>query len=188
MTTADAKAALRDQSFLRRAATHGQTDPEPAMQAVLSWIAGKKDVRCISAYAAIRTEIDPRPLMIDLSNQGFTLCLPVVVGRAQPLVFRRWDPETELIKGAFGAPIPPETASELIPDAVIAPLLAFDRRGHRLGYGGGFYDRTLAKLRAAAPVPAIGLAYSVQEVDEVPTDATDIALDAIATEAGLTTL
>jgi 5-formyltetrahydrofolate cyclo-ligase len=183
-TLADTKAEMRTASYARRKAVHGQVDPGPAFAHAQAWIAAQGAPRVISLFAAIRTEIDPAPLAASLHAQGHVIALPVVVGPARPLIFRRWAPDVALIRGAFGAPIPPE-GPELTPDLVIAPLLAFDRACARLGYGGGYYDRTLAKLRATSPVPAAGLAYAAQEVPQVPREATDICLDAILTEAGV---
>ena len=135
----------------------------------------------LSGYWPIRTEPDPRPAM---SAHPGALCLPVVVGPGQPLAFRRWHPGAAMEPGAFGAAIPQDT-TEITPQILIVPLLAFDARGYRLGYGGGFYDRTLQGLRASGPVVAIGFAYGAQEVDAVPIEPTDQPLDFIVTEAGI---
>lgn len=134
----------------------------------------------ISGYLPIRTEIDPRPAMA--CHPG-PVGVPVIPGAAQPLIFRTWTPETKLIEGAFGAAIP-EAGADITPRVLIVPLLAFDRRGFRLGYGGGFYDRTLELLRRHGPTTAIGFAFAAQEVDEVPIEPTDQPLDLIVTERG----
>lgn len=134
----------------------------------------------LAGYLPMRTEIDPRPAMA--AHPG-PVAVPVIAGPALPLVFRRWQPDAALVRGAFGADIPLEGA-ELSPRVLIVPLLAFDRRGFRLGYGGGFYDRTLAQLRGLGPVTAIGFAFGAQEMDEVPLEPTDEPLDLIVTEAG----
>ena len=110
--------------------------------------------------------------------------MPEIVGKGEPLVFREWWPGVEMIDGPFGAAIPKET-HELLPDLLLVPLVAFDRAGWRLGYGGGFYDRTLEKLRSTRCVSAIGLAYSAQEIESVPTEPTDQRLDGLLTEQGL---
>jgi 5-formyltetrahydrofolate cyclo-ligase len=112
------------------------------------------------------------------------LALPVVERRGAPLVFRRWRPDMALKPGAYGIPAPPEDAPTLTPDIVLVPLVAFDRFGHRLGYGGGYYDRTLARLRAERPVQAIGCAHAAQEVARIPAMATDARLDWLLTERG----
>ena len=139
--------------------------------------------RVISGYWPIRTEIDPRPALHELAGD-YDLCLPVVEGRGQPLTFRRWAPGMALVPGAFGAKIP-EIDEKLVPDILIVPLAAFDEAGYRLGYGGGFYDRTLQKLRAVGPRTAIGFAYDIQKCGAVPREATDQRLDLIVTETGL---
>ena len=139
--------------------------------------------RVVSAYRAIGAELDPMPTYEALLGMGAQGCLPVVRGKGRPLAFRLWAPGDALEVGVFDVEIPRDGA-EATPDLLIVPLLAFDRRGFRLGYGGGFYDRTLAALRAAGPVRAIGFAYAGQEVAEVPTEPTDAPLDLIVTEDG----
>ncbi|MCC5967541.1 MAG: 5-formyltetrahydrofolate cyclo-ligase [Natronohydrobacter sp.] len=131
----------------------------------------------LSGYMAMRGELDPRAVMA--AHPG-PVCVPVIPGKAQPLEFHRWTPESRMIEGAFGAQIP-EAEDALVPEVLIVPLLAFDQRGYRLGYGGGFYDRTLERLRAAGPVLAIGFAHDVQQVAEVPIETTDQRLDLIVT-------
>ena len=137
----------------------------------------------VSAYWPIRDELDVRPLMSRLHDAGVRVVLPVVVRRGAALVFRAWTPDTEMLPGAFGVPVPPPAAPVARPDFLVVPLLAFDRRGYRLGYGGGYYDRTLAALRAEpAPVVAVGYAYREQEVAAVPRGPRDQPLDWIVTE------
>lgn len=137
----------------------------------------------VSAYWPMGSELDPRPLMAALIAQGHRIGLPVVPGEARPLVFRAWQPGDDLQPAAFNTREPGPDKMVLTPSVLLVPLLAFDRAGYRLGYGGGFYDRTLALLRASAPALAIGLAYAGQEVAEVPRDANDKRLDWIVTEA-----
>ena len=139
----------------------------------------------VAIYRAIQSELDPLPLVEALWKQGIQTCFPVVVEADTPLVFRAADTKTRFISGAFGAAIPDETAPSVTPTIIVAPLLAFDRAGYRLGYGGGFYDRTLEKLRALAPTRAYGYAYLAQQVDVMPIEPTDQKLDGIITEAGL---
>ncbi|HUF44987.1 MAG TPA: 5-formyltetrahydrofolate cyclo-ligase, partial [Aestuariivirgaceae bacterium] len=110
--------------------------------------------------------------------------LPVVVARGQPLVFRAWAPGNPTVAGIWSIPVPLESAPELEPDVLIVPMLAFDGEGYRLGYGGGFYDRTLARLRAIKPVVAVGAAFAGQEVAQVPRGPHDEPLDWIVTEHG----
>jgi len=135
-----------------------------------------------SGYYPLGSEIDPGPLMVRLAVHGAAPALPVAASRDAPLEFRLWDPREGLEKDAFGIPAPPLWAPDVIPDLVVAPVLAFDRRGSRLGQGAGHYDRTLKNLRAARPVFVLGLAYSGQEVAELPAEPHDEPLDAILTE------
>ncbi len=137
--------------------------------------------RVLSGYMPMRTEIDPLPAMA--AHQG-PVCVPVIPGPGLPLRFREWTPGCAMVAGDFGALIPAEGAW-LEPEVLIVPLLTFDRRGYRLGYGGGFYDRTLERLRSRGATLAVGFAFAAQEVDAVPIEPTDQRLDAILTETGL---
>jgi 5-formyltetrahydrofolate cyclo-ligase len=138
----------------------------------------------VAGFYPVPPEIDVLPSLNQFAGTGHTVGLPVVVARKRPLVFRSWMPGAVLASGVFGIPYPPEGNPEIEPSILLVPLLAFDRRGHRLGYGGGYYDRTLADLRAKGPVLAIGVGYAFQEIDEVPADSVDQRVDAIATDAG----
>lgn len=135
----------------------------------------------LAGYLPIRSEVDPRPAM---TRHSGPVCVPRVPGPAQPLEFLEWTPGCDLVEGAFGVMVP-ETERLVVPDVLIVPLLAFDAAGYRLGYGGGFYDRTLDVLRASGQVVAIGLAFAEQQTDKVPVEATDQPLDFIVTEHGL---
>ena len=135
-------------------------------------------------YHALGSELDPSPLIRRLAATGAMLALPVALSRDAPLVFRAWDPRDSLVADAVGVPAPPPSAPGLHPDLVIAPVLAFDRRGGRLGQGGGHYDRTLESLRSSRPVFVLGLAYAGQEVEPMDLDPHDQRLDAILTETG----
>lgn len=179
------KAAMRDAAQQRRKAAHKRATgaAEAARDHFLAAVL-HEGAAVVSAYRRIRSELDPSPLMLALIGQGLRLCLPVIKGKGLPLRFREWTPETRMQPGPFGALVPTD-GEWLEPDLLLVPLLAFDASGRRLGYGGGFYDRTLARLRAAGPVSAIGFAYAAQQVDEVPADETDQRLDAVVTEAGL---
>ncbi len=139
--------------------------------------------RPVSGYMPMRGEIDPLPAMADLAADGI-IGVPIIPGKAVPLVFHRWAPDAAMRPGPFGARVPVE-AVEMEPHVLIVPLLAFDRRGGRLGYGGGYYDRTLERLRAARPTMAVGFAWAAQETDDLPLEATDQPLDLIVTEAGV---
>lgn len=136
----------------------------------------------VAGFSAIRTEIDPSALMQALRARGASLALPVAVGRGEPLVFRAWTADTALVRGLYGILEPSSDAQEVEPDIVLVPLAAFDRRGHRLGYGGGYYDRTLQRLRKAKRITAAGLAFSAQQMDEIPADVHDEPLDLVLTE------
>ena len=136
----------------------------------------------VAGYMPMRSEADPLPLMRALAARGARLARPVVVARAAPLAFRVWREGDALVAGPFGTWHPAATAAPLAPDIVLAPLAAFDRRGHRIGYGGGYYDRTLADLRARTPVIAAGVAFAVQEVETVPASPHDAVLDVVLTD------
>jgi len=136
----------------------------------------------VSAYWPIGDEIDPRPLIHRLRAAGHVIGLPVVVAKGAPLMFRVWTPGTRFVPGGFRTEVPEPSAAEVVPDVLLVPLLAFDESGYRLGYGGGFYDRTLVKLRLSAHINAIGFAYEGQAVAHVPRADYDQPLNAIVTE------
>lgn len=138
----------------------------------------------VSGYRPQGSEMDPGPVLRLLREKGARLALPVAPGRDTPLIFRAALPGAKLVPDAFGIPSPGPEAEELPPDLVIAPLVAFDRRGYRLGQGGGHYDRTIQNLRRAGAVFVLGLAYAGQEVARVPAEPHDERLDAILTETG----
>lgn len=139
----------------------------------------------VSGYWPMSTEIDVRPLLARLDQHQVICALPVVVARNEPLVFRRWHPDDALEDGVFGTKHPLSDAPEVTPDVIIAPLLAVDREGYRLGQGGGYYDRTLSALRRHGPLVAIGVGYAVQVVERVPRGELDQKIDWILTDAGL---
>ena len=180
------KAALRKRAFAARKTAHAAGAREAATAARDRFLAARMDAGAgmIAAYRPIRTEIDPTPLMEALHAAGRALCVPVIRGPDLPLKFAAWTPGEAMVSGPFGAEVPADPRW-VRPDLVIAPLVAFDARGWRLGYGGGFYDRTLAELRAARPTRAIGLAYAAQRVPAVPREPTDRPLDAVVTERGV---
>jgi 5-formyltetrahydrofolate cyclo-ligase len=138
----------------------------------------------VSGFMAIGEEIDPAPLMDALHREGLRLALPRMQGKGLPLSMRAWAPGEPLEETMWGIREPALNASEVAPDVVLVPLLAFDASGWRLGYGGGFYDRTLAGLRRDKPVVAVGLAYDEQRVDQVPHDSHDQPLDWVLTPSG----
>ena len=136
----------------------------------------------VSGYMPMKSELDPRPLMRKLADAGARLALPVVIARGVPLVMRAYAFGEALIRGVWDIRVPPPEAGEVEPDIVLAPLLAFDRSGNRVGYGAGYYDMTIAALRANKPVIAVGVAFAAQEVDAVPTTPRDVRLDFVLTE------
>jgi 5-formyltetrahydrofolate cyclo-ligase len=136
----------------------------------------------VSAYSPIRNEIDPVPLMRELAGQGAKLALPAVLARGKSLAFRAWSPDDRLMLGPLGIPEPSPAAAEMIPDVMLIPLAAFDRQGHRIGYGAGHYDYTLAHLRKVKAIAAVGIAFAVQEIRAVPALPHDVALDYVLTE------
>jgi len=136
----------------------------------------------VSGYSPIRSEIDPVPLMRTLAALGARLALPAVLARGKSLAFRAWSPSDRLMLGPLGILEPSPAAAEMIPDIMLVPLAAFDRDGHRIGYGAGHYDYTLAHLRKAKPIVAIGLAFAAQEIVAVPALQHDVALDYVLTE------
>lgn len=176
MSLAEDKAEARRLAFAARKAAHaaGQGGAAERLAEVLAPHAGK----ALAGYMAMRTEIDPLPAMT--AHRG-PVGVPVILGAGQALKFREWTPSAPMVTGEFGALVP-EAGGWIDPEVLIVPLVAFDRRGYRLGYGGGFYDRTLEGLRGRHPVLAIGFAFAAQELPEVPIEPTDQRLDLIVTE------
>jgi len=180
MTLAEEKMAARAAAFERRALAHAR-GLDGAAQTRLAALLAPYQGRAVSGYMPMRTEINPLPVMAEMALHG-PVGVPVIEAKGQPLSFRRWRPGTTMVPGGFGALIP-ESGGAVVPEVLIVPLVAFDRAGGRLGYGGGFYDRTLEGLRAERPTLAIGYAYAAQEADNLPLEATDQPLDAIVTDA-----
>lgn len=181
------KKELRRRAEAAREAALGSLDPQAAAAAVRDRILALDAVRNasrVSVFWSMGSELDTRPLMQTLADRGTVVGLPVVVAKATPLVFRRWRPGMAMVPAVHDIPVPPEDAEVVVPEVLIVPLLAFDRQGYRVGYGGGFYDRTLAALRERnGATTAIGFAFAAQEVEAVPRDAFDQRLDLIVTEA-----
>jgi 5-formyltetrahydrofolate cyclo-ligase len=138
----------------------------------------------VSGFSPLKSEISPLPLLRRLADAGASLALPVVVGRGRPLIMRAWSFGAPLVSGVWGIREPPADAPELFPDILIVPLLAFDRCGHRIGYGAGYYDMTISRLRAMKPVMAVGIAFAAQEIAAVPATPRDARLDLVLTERG----
>lgn len=176
----ESKAAARRAGFERRKAAHeagGDGAAQAHLRAALSDQAGK----VLAGYMPMRSEIDPLPVMA--GHEG-PVCVPVIMGKGEVLRFRYWSAQAPMVEGTFGAKIP-EAGDWLVPQVLIVPMVAFDDQGNRLGYGGGFYDRTLAGLRAAGDVLALGFAYAAQQLDNLPLEPTDQKLDAVVTEQGI---
>ncbi len=145
-------------------------------------IATENSARIAAAYWPIKGEASPLPLLERLAARDVVTALPVMAGRNRALVFRRWRPGEPLVEVEFGVKEPAANATEVQPDLIFVPLVAFDRRGHRLGYGAGFYDRTLADLRAKGRTTAVGIAYAVQELPEITAEDHDQRLDYVLTD------
>jgi 5-formyltetrahydrofolate cyclo-ligase len=185
MTLADIEKATLRASLRERRKALKAAHPDAAVQAALAFQrAGLGSFATVAIYHPLGSELDPFPLAAVLRRAGARIALPVAAAEAQPLVFRLVVEDGPLPPDALGIPSPPAEAPAVRPDLVVAPLLGFDRRGGRLGQGGGYYDRTLAALRAEGPVTVIGLAYAGQELASVPTGPFDQRLDGVVTETG----
>lgn len=171
--------AVRSAAFER----HGATASDAVARHGIAF-AGRRPPAVVSGFLPIGHEIDPAPLMQRLLAEGYRLALPVMEGKGKPLVFRAWAPGEPLAETMWGIREPLPDTETLDPDIVLGPLLAFDAAGYRLGYGGGFYDRTLARLRALKPIVSIGIAFDEQQVDAVPHVDYDERLDWILTPSG----
>lgn len=186
MTAELEKIVLRASAQERRASAHakyGDVAGEQLASIGLEFC-GAKPPLVVSGFSAIGDEIDVRPLMLALDASGFQLALPVIAGKGQPLVMRAWKPGDPMAVKTWGISEPLDSALEVEPDVLLVPLLAFDGDGYRLGYGGGFYDRTLAQLKARKSVIAVGVAYDEQRVDAVPREVYDEPCDWILTPSG----
>jgi 5-formyltetrahydrofolate cyclo-ligase len=136
----------------------------------------------VSGFMPIRSEINPLPLMQRYADAGARLALPAIASRREPLHMRLWKPGDKFVSGQWGIREPAPEAPVVTPDVILVPLAVFDRRGHRIGYGAGHYDRTIAAARAQKPVVAVGIAFAVQEALEVPNLPHDEPLDLVLTE------
>lgn len=181
----DPKATARAAAFAARKAAHAmaETVKPDATAHLLGAIGEVAADTVIAGYMPIRTEIDPIPAMTALHAKGAVICVPEIIAASQPLVFRQWHPEADMVDGPFGAKIPANGAL-ILPDIFIVPLVAFDAHLNRLGYGGGFYDRTLELARARRKIRAIGFAYGAQQLSDIPQEPTDQPIDLIVTEQG----
>ena len=183
--TAYEKSQLRAKQKHIRAYCHQHMAVDAAEKAArvgIRAISGMGSDLCVGLYSPIHTELDCRFLALSLERRGHPLALPAVVGADQPLVFRRWGPGDPLMEGAFGTLEPEIDAPIIVPDVLICPLLGFDAEGFRLGYGGGYYDRTLAQH---SHIKAFGFGFAAQLIDDLPRDTFDFPMMAIITEEGL---
>ena len=183
MSTEDLKAELRRDAIARRDAL-----PAHVRKAAAEAIAARAFPLAIapgtivSGFMPLKSEINPLPLLRKLAEAGAQLALPVVAGRGKPLVMRAWRWGEPLAAGVWGIREPKPDAPEVEPDILLVPLVAFDRAGHRIGYGAGYYDLTITRLRARKPVTAAGIAFAVQEIPAVPATPRDARLDLVLTE------
>jgi 5-formyltetrahydrofolate cyclo-ligase len=177
------KDLLREQALARRDAL-----PATERQASAEFVASRAfpiDVRrgaVVSGFMPMKSEINPLPLLKRLAAGGATLALPVVAGRGKPLIMRAWEFGAPLDQGVWGIRQPKAESPEVDPDILIVPLAAFDRRGHRIGYGAGYFDMTINRLRRLKSITAIGIAFAVQEIPRVPATERDEPLDLVLTE------
>lgn len=180
----EAKAGLRATAHTKRAAIYSNLRTDAARAAAEHFLAGVALApgEVVAVYWPIRDELDCKPVLTRLVDAGQPVCLPVVLGDGLPLELRLWEEGTPLFPSGFGTLAPAETAPIVEPDVIVMPLLGFDKHGTRLGYGGGYYDRTLAMLNKTPRL--IGYAFASQELDHVPRDRHDVPLDAVVTEAG----
>lgn len=184
---------MDDKDQMRRAlaaqrSAHHKAHGEAEAQALAEFVSPNADKqlgaisdKIIAAYLPMGGELDPRPLMQALRKNGNSICLPVCINEDAPLVFRRYRHNDALLPDDMGIAAPRATAQQVTPDIVLLPLLAFDGQGHRLGRGGGFYDRTLAELKKRNDCRFIGLAFDMQMVDKCPIAPHDEALHAVLT-------
>ena len=179
----DLKATLRQEATALRDAL-----PAEARKAAAEAIAARKfplaitPGTIISGFMPLRSEINPLPLLQKLAEAGARLALPAIAGRGKPLVMRAWAFGAPLDRGQWGIREPKPDAPEVEPDILLVPLLAFDRVGYRLGYGAGYYDMTIQRLRGLKPVIAVGIAFAAQEVPKIPTTPRDERPDLVLTE------
>lgn len=180
------KDALRERAHATRAALREkQGDIGEALARNFSAGVNCGQGGCVAGYAPIRSEADPRPILSQLVDEGWRCALPTVIEGREQLVFRAWRFGDALNVGQYGISEPEPSQSEVSPGLILVPILAFDDLGHRLGYGAGYYDRTLARLRGQGGVLAVGLAYAGCRVDAISTDPHDETMDLIVTEAGV---
>lgn len=187
MTSMENKARLRAEMKAARSALPAETRAQLSRQ-IADLAVGALGIRpgmVVSGFLSIGDELDTGPLLVKLHAAGAQLCLPVMQGKAKPLLFRAYAPGDDLDTVIWGIREPKTHQPVLKPELILLPLLAFDIQGWRLGYGGGFYDRTLREARGERPVRAIGLAFDLQKVDRVPHLDYDEPIDGVMTPSGL---
>ena len=180
----EVKAALRLKARSTRAAIQHATRSSAAKSVADHFFksVSLKPTDIVAGYWRIKDEMDCQPILVRLMDSLQPVCLPVVLGDELPLELRLWEQGAALYEAGFGTLAPAELAPQVEPDIIIVPLLGFDKRGTRLGYGGGYYDRTLDRLSKRPRL--VGIAFASQELDEIPRDAHDVPLDVIVTEHG----
>jgi 5-formyltetrahydrofolate cyclo-ligase len=180
----DAKATLRREALARREALPGEMRAAAAQViAMRPFPMAVPPGAIVSGFMPLKTEINPIPLLRKLADAGAKLALPVVAGKGKPLIMRAFAFGETLASGVWGIREPKADAPEVYPDILLVPLLAFDRRGHRIGYGAGYYDMTIMALRAQKSVVAVGIGFAAQEIAEVPNTPRDARLDLVLTES-----
>ena len=182
-TIKDQKSQLRTEALARRDALPA-SERAAAVETVTQrpFPVDVKQGAIVSGYSPMKSEFNPVPLMRKLSDAGASLALPVTPKRGNPLIMRAWAFGDEMAAGVWGIREPKPDSPEVFPDIMLVPLAAFDRNGHRIGYGAGYYDMTIARIRAIKPVVTIGLAFAAQEIERVPATAFDARLDLVLTE------
>jgi 5-formyltetrahydrofolate cyclo-ligase len=181
--TQNEKAALRDAALaLRDALAPAERQAAAETIAARAFPLKVTPGMIVSGFSPMKSEINPLPLMRKLGDAGAQLALPAIAGRGHPLIMRAWSFGAPLKNGQWGIREPTPEAAEVAPDILLVPLAAFDRSGHRIGYGAGYYDMTIRSLRAKKPIVAIGLAFAAQEIPKVPATDRDERLDLVLTE------
>jgi len=180
--TTSQKADLRAAALAKRDALPAEERAAAAEAIAARGLAEAKPGMIVAGFMPMKSEINPLPLMRRLAAAGASLALPAIQDRGKPLIMRAYDFEDTLARGQWGIREPRPGADEVAPDILLVPLACFDRAGHRIGYGAGYYDMTINALRAKKKVIAAGLAFAAQEIDKVPATVRDARLDVVLTE------
>lgn len=181
--TGAGKETYRRRARLRRGEMNSELVSAEICRLLVDTLAAEHTGGTVAGYIPIRNEVSPFDAMCRLHDMGFSVCVPVVIAAGTPLEFWRWEPDMGMVEAVYGTRVP-EHREPLVPDVLIVPLLAFDREGWRLGYGGGFYDRTIECLRMDRKILTVGIAGSIQGFTALPHDDHDQQLDAVVTEEG----